>query len=195
MAFLDLSYPITNNIKEYPEDPKTELQYFKEADFEDSSTVSKLSISLHTGTHIDAPFHYFPKGKKITDYDISDFIGKGNILKLNEKVENTIEDIAIIKTGWSKYFGSDKYFFKNPYLTEEFSEKLIENNVKGIAIDTCSVDKYGENIIHKKLLKNDIWIVENIRNLEKLDRKSYLSYFIPIKINAEASLARAFIKI
>lgn len=195
MAFLDLSYPITNNIKEYPEDPKTELQYFKEADFEDSSTVSKLSISLHTGTHIDAPFHYFPKGKKITDYDISDFIGKGNILKLNEKVENTIEDIAIIKTGWSKYFGSDKYFFENPYLTEEFSEKLIENNVKGIAIDTCSVDKYGENIIHKKLLKNDIWIVENIRNLEKLDRKSYLSYFIPIKINAEASLARAFIKI
>lgn len=195
MAFLDLSYSITNNIKEYPEDPKTELQYFKEADFEDSSTVSKLSISLHTGTHIDAPFHYFPKGKKITDYDISDFIGKGNILKLNEKVENTIEDIAIIKTGWSKYFGSDKYFFENPYLTEEFSEKLIENNVKGIAIDTCSVDKYGENIIHKKLLKNDIWIVENIRNLEKLDRKSYLSYFIPIKINAEASLARAFIKI
>lgn len=70
----------------------------------------------------------------------------------------------------------------------------IEKNFKGIAIDTCSVDKYGKDTNHKKLLENNVWIVENITNCDNLNKTSYSSFFISLNIEAEASPVRAFLK-
>ena len=116
------------------------------------------------------------------------------ILVKNCNLKNSKEKIAIIITGWSKYFGSDKYFYENPYLSDELTELIIEKNFKGIAIDTCSVDKYGKDTNHKKLLENNVWIVENITNCDNLNKTSYSSFFIPLNIEAEASPVRAFLK-
>ena len=111
-----------------------------------------------------------------------------------QNLKNSKEKIAIIITGWSKYFSSDKYFYENPYLSDELTELIIEKNFKGIAIDTCSVDKYGKDTNHKKLLENNVWIVENITNCDNLNKTSYSSFFIPLNIEAEASPVRAFLK-
>lgn len=43
-------------------------------------------------------------------------------------------------------------------------------------------------------LKNEIWIVENIANLDKINKKEYNGYFIPLNIEAEASFVRAFLE-
>lgn len=199
MEYIDLTYTIKNNLPEYPGDPKTKLSYFIQ---EDDLTLFKLETGLHTGTHMDSPLHYIKNGKKISDLAMENFIGKASInyVKNRQKeisaknLKNTNEKIAIIITGWSKYFGSDKYFYENPYLSNELANLIIEKNIKGIAIDTCSVDKYGENTIHKKLLENNIWIVENITNCDNLSKTSYDSFFIPLNLNAEASPVRAFLK-
>ncbi|WP_299522608.1 cyclase family protein [uncultured Methanobrevibacter sp.] len=204
MEYIDLTHKIENNLQEYPGDPKTNLEYFKKADENDSCTLLKLETGLHTGTHMDSPFHYIPNGKKISQLPLENFIGKASvnyvkskskeILVKNCNLKNTTEKIAIIITGWGKYYGSDKYFYNNPYISNELAELIIEKNIKGIAIDTCSVDKYGENTIHKKLLKNNIWIVENIKNSNKINKNSYDSIFIPLNIDAEASPIRAILK-
>ena len=199
MEYIDLTHTIKNNLLEYPGDPKTKLSYFIQ---EDDLTLFKLETGLHTGTHMDSPLHYIKNGEKISDLALENFIGKASInyVKSRQKeisvknLKNSSEKIAIIITGWSKYFGSDKYFYENPYLSNELANLIIEKNIKGIAIDTCSVDKYGENTIHKKLLENNIWIVENITNCDNLSKTSYDSFFIPLNINAEASPVRAFLK-
>lgn len=201
MEYIDLTHTIKNSLQEYPGDPKTKLSYFIQ---EDDLTLFKLETGLHTGTHMDSPLHYIPNGKKISQLPLKNFIGKAsvNYVESNQKeisiencnLKNTKEKIAIIITGWNKYFGSDKYFYENPYLSNELANLIIEKNIKGIAIDTCSVDKYGENTIHKKLLENKIWIVENITNCNELNKTSYDSFFIPLNINAEASPVRAFLK-
>lgn len=193
MTLIDLTYPITNNIKEYPGDPKTKLKKIDN----DGCTLFQLTTGLHTGTHLDAPYHYLKNGSKISDLNLEDLVGKARIIESSERIINTskpLEEIVIINTRWSKYWGSDNYFIDYPYLSIEFVERLIEENVKGIAIDTCSVDKHDRNEIHKKLLKNNIWIVENIANSDKLKGKYYKSYFIPLNIEAEASPIRAFVK-
>ena len=199
MEYIDLTYTMKNNLPEYPGDPKTKLNYFIQ---EGDLTLFKLETGLHTGTHMDSPLHYIKNGEKISDLSLENFIGKTSInyVENNQKeisvknLKNSTEKIAIIITGWSKYFGSDKYFYENPYLSNELANLIIEKNIKGIAIDTCSVDKYGENTIHKKLLENNIWIVENITNCDNLSKTSYDSFFIPLNINAEASPVRAFLK-
>ena len=203
MKIIDLTYPLTNEIKEYPGDPKLEIKYFKKADKKDSCTLFEFKSGLHTGTHLDAPYHYIINGKKIKDFKIDSFIGTTTILKSDTHNEiklknlddtNNIQDIVIINTGWGNKWNSNDYFYDYPHISSELAEFLIENNIKGIAIDTCSVDKHDENKIHKMFLKNEIWIVENIANLDKINKKEYNGYFIPLNIEAEASFVRAFLE-
>ncbi|MCF0226598.1 MAG: cyclase family protein [Methanobrevibacter sp.] len=192
MTFIDLTHIIDNDIKEFPEDPKTEIKRLNI----DDCVLSSYSTSLHTGTHIDSPFHYF-YDKKISDYSVDSFIGITTVINTSQKIINStenLEEIVIINTGNSKYWGKDEYFMDYPYLSIDFAKRLVSENVKGVAIDTCSVDKIGENKIHNILLENNIWIAENINSYGKLNDKKYKGYFIPIKIKAEASQIRAFVK-
>ncbi|MDR1721587.1 MAG: cyclase family protein [Methanobrevibacter sp.] len=238
MTFIELTYTLKDNIQVFPDDPNFELKNISD---NDEYNLFKLSGGLHTGTHIDAPYHYIENGKKVFEIDLNSLIGKISIFKLNYidynnsnandnaiandngdtdsnnndvfknrlnkdisvkkeinlqdiTIPDKIENIIVFNTGWSKFWGQNDYFTDNFYLSEEMAYFLIENGVKGIAIDGPSVDKYGESNIHKLLLKNDIWIVENLRNLDKLDKNNYEGFFIPMKINAEASFLRAFVK-
>jgi len=207
--YIDLSHKMKDNMVVYPEDPKFTL---KDVSKDFNYSLFKISGSLHTGTHIDAPYHYIKNGKKVNDLSLDTLTGKASILKLKDnnfnknansdkiiKIEdietkNDLEKIVILNTGWYKHWGDECYFIKNPYISKQLANFLIENEVSGIAIDSCSVDKIGENKIHKKLLKNNVWIVENLNNTDRLIKEKYDSYFIPLKISSEASYIRAFVK-
>lgn len=206
MKFIDLTYTLKNNIEVYPEDPKFKINSIKKGTPEDSCSLYEVKGGLHSGTHIDSPYHYILNGKKVNDLQIDSLTGKSTVLTVqnleNSKeifikdtdYKNTLEKIVIIKTAWADNLSKKNYFYENPYISIELAKLLVEKNVSGVAIDTCSVDKYGESKIHKLLLKNNIWIVENLANTNKLVKNSYESYFIPMKINAEASFVRAFVK-
>jgi len=213
MSYIDLSHKLKNKIDVYPEDPEFNIMEISKK--EDSYFLSKISGGLHTGTHIDAPYHYISNGKKVSDLEINNLIGKAKIFKTNNeydecdeynmiinksikikdiKLKNPLEKIAILNTGWYNHWEKDSYFNESHYISKELAKFLIENEILGIAIDTASVDKIGENRIHKLFLKNNIWIVENLTNMDKLKKDSYYSYFIPMNIEAEASFVRAFVK-
>jgi len=227
--YIDLTHKLENNIPVYPGDPKFSLKDI--SDSKDDYSLFEIKGNLHTGTHIDAPYHYIKNGKKVNDLDINTLIGPASILKtkLNSELENNnnnnnrynnkididneiklanilninskdfinskgLEKIIILNTNSYHNWGEDSYFTNNPYLSKEVANFFIENEISGIAIDTCSVDKFGENTIHKRLLKNNIWIVENLRNLDKVKKSVHYSYFIPLNIDAEASYVRVLLE-
>ncbi|MDR0911461.1 MAG: cyclase family protein [Methanobrevibacter sp.] len=219
MKYIDLTRKLKNNILEYPGDPKFKLKAIndKNSDY----NLSKIETGLHIGTHIDAPYHYIENGKKINEIKLEKLIGKSTILNFKNKdkisKEINLEDlkivstniknskncktnknenlgeIAILKTGWSNNWKKENYFTENYYLSKDFANYLIENEINGICIDGPSVDKFENNKIHKLFLKNNIWIVENITNLNHLRKNSYFGYVIPLNIDAEASPVRVFL--
>ena len=219
MSFIDLSHTLKNDFKSYPGDPEFSLkEIFEEEEF----YLSKLECSLHTGTHIDAAMHYIKSGNTVNDIQLDSLIGPcdvlilkcglnddsstqdntnlKNILKNMEiKIENLeipqkgLEKIIILKTRWCDYFDSDDYFHNNPYLSMEFAKFIIENGVETLALDTPSPDKFGNSEIHKILLENDVNIIENLTNTRLLTKNKYNAYFIPLKIESEASFVRAFL--
>ncbi len=194
MTFIDLTYTLSSESLEFPGDPKTVLEHVPDSE----CNLSKLTTSLHTGTHIDSPYHYFENKEKIDEIDINNFIGKCSVIQCRDKTiksAESFEEIIIINTNGFKDYGSCDYFINFPYLSFEFAERLIDENVKGVCIDRCSVDKIGENRIHKILLENNIWIAENIANTQLLKNKTYTGFFIPMKIQAEAAPVRAFVKL
>ena len=201
IEIIDLTHKITQQTPKYNEDPKTKIKTEQKENYQ----ITTLQIGTHTGTHIDAPKHYLKNGKTINTKPLNELIGKGNILKTNTKnkeiklndIENPpekYEKITIIKTEWCKKWGKEEYFTKNPYPSEELIKHLLKNNVKIIGIDTPSIDPLNSDKNHKLLLKNNIYIVENLTNTEKLVKNKYEIYFIPLKLNTEASPIRAFAK-
>ncbi len=162
--------------------------------FEKVATIKKdgwnekrLSFNSHFSTHIDAPFHMLEHGKKLDDFPISRFIGRAIVLHAKGK---TIDldlsaakgfDFVFFLTGHTKKAAAKDFFTTNPVLSLATAKKLIAMNVKIIGIDSYTPDNYPYTI-HKLLFRNDIMIVENLINLEKLAGKSFTCYVMPLNL-------------
>jgi len=87
-----------------------------------------------------------------------------------------------------------KYFEEYPAFTEEFAQALVEAQVKMVGMDTPSPD-YAPYPIHKLLLSNDILIIENLTNLDKLLNKQCEIVALPINTETDGALARVIARV
>lgn len=200
MKYIDLSHDIKNGMPIYPGD--TEVKISKENDYEkDGYNLYSIYTSMHVGTHIDAPLHMVKGNKNISEYSVDRFMGNAVLLDVRGQKEIKIKDeyyrlikendIVLLFTGWDKLYGKEEYYISHPIVSEELAELLIKKKIKMIGIDMPSVDKNNFNI-HKKLFENDIFILENLTNLnELLYAEDLLIFAQPLKFEGEASLVRA----
>lgn len=81
--WIDISQPLNNDIATWPGD--TPFSYEVSWSKEDSGSVNvgKLTMSIHTGTHIDAPFHFDNDGNKVLDLDIHVYVGAARIIDVS----------------------------------------------------------------------------------------------------------------
>ena len=204
MKVIDLSHTINNNMSTYTKDEKLEVYNIASID-KDGYNENVLKICTHLGTHIDAPNHMINKGKTIDEYRVESFIGIAIIIDASmlnkigidilKKYEDKIKkcDFIIIKTGWDKYWGSKEYLKGFPTLTEEAAKWLCDFNIRGIGIDTISIDSFDsiDFEIHNIILSRGRLIIENLTNLDKVGDEFTL-VAMPLKIeNGDASPVRA----
>ncbi len=166
---------------------------------------SQLIMSAHTGTHIDVPAHFIPDGKNISQYSVGEFILPAQVINIRDKESikpNELEKIDI-KKGGALLFKTDNsisgrcrsgiFSEKFVYLSSEAADILIKKQVRLTGIDYISIEKFDNESfpVHKKLLGNNILILESI-NLEKISEGEYTLFCLPLKIkNCEASPVRA----
>ncbi|MTI66256.1 MAG: cyclase family protein [Firmicutes bacterium] len=207
MKVIDLTHTIHSNM---PVFPKTEPPVFKVSNThkKDGFMETKLSMYSHTGTHIDAPRHMLSKGSSLDELSIDRYIGKSTVLDFSKLDKEYIEindlskykekiakvEFIILKTGWSKYWGEKEYFLDFPSLSIEAANYLKEFNLKGIGIDTISIDKIDSEsfVVHKILLSKDILIIENLTNLDNINSEYFILSILPLKtLDADGSPVRA----
>jgi kynurenine formamidase len=200
MNIIDLSYPITTNMPVYPGDKEVEIVMEKTWET-DGYRLSFLTSSMHAGTHIDAPSHLSKSKLDMSDIHLSQCVGRGVLIDVRKRKSIDITDvqdsdiqegdIVIFLSGWSKHYGTQKYH-EHPVLSETLAEYLTMKKIKMIGLDmpSCDHDPYP---VHKILMKSGILIAENLCNcVSLLEVKTFDIYAIPLKIAAEASLARVF---
>ena len=191
MKIIDLSHPLTKETPHFPGDDPFELT---EEQFGDI-TISAISTSLHVGTHIDLPRHMMNDVKTVKDMDLDHFMGKAVVIDdINTDLDSSVQEgfCVLIRTGHSAYFHDAKYYQDYPEIPEDFMNQLIARKVKLIGLETPSPDKAPYRI-HQKLFKQGILIVENLAHLERLPMNEVFDFYaIPLKIDAEASMVRAF---
>jgi kynurenine formamidase len=165
-----------------------------------------LSFFTHTGTHIDVPAHIFSDGKSIDSFECNKFYGPGMIIEcacvsvINETLiteayyNGNKPDFLLFHTGWSDFWGNDKYFDGFPLLSDEAVILISRLPLKGIGIDAISIDAVGNNQLtnHKIILGSDMIIIENLCNLRQLIHKEFIFSALPLKIEgADGSPVRA----
>ncbi len=182
MKILDLTMFIDENTPVFPGDPKPEIKQVATIK-ENGWNEKKFSFNSHFSTHIDAPFHMLENGKKLDEFPLETFIGEAIVLELNKPNLDSIKpgDIVFFYTGHTTKAYSKEFFENNPVLSEETAQILVDKKVKIVGIDSFSPDNSPYEI-HKIFFRNNILIVENLVNLDKLINKRFRCYILPLKI-------------
>lgn len=213
MRIIDLTFTIQEGMNTYPVPwhPIVEISQMGRLGIENRET-HKITIGTHTGTHIDAPRHFFQDGKTVDEISLDVLIGPAYILDftkiyphleigisiLKEKLGDLSIERIIFRFDWDNYWGTKDYYLNHPFLSLEAAQLLVEKGVKLIAIDTPMPDNplHGsgnepDSPIHKYLLKNDVVIVEYLCNLKDIKSDKVQLIVLPLKIkDGDGSPAR-----
>lgn len=154
LEVIDLSHTIHNNIQIYPGDPAAPSISRGLTHEKDYCHVDVMRMGTHTGTHIDAPFHFLADGKKIDEIPADRFVGNGVLVNVSDKPDRGLIDVDDLKsyssdiskgdfvifyTGRDKFFGTEKYYL-HPYLSIESARFLLNLGVTLVAVDALNVD-------------------------------------------------------
>lgn len=185
--FFDLSQPVYDHCPGWPTYEPTIVKY--EAFYEqDKFNAEQIRLNSHTGTHLDAPFHFYPDGTTIDEMDVALFQGNAVIVDLRSVIQpkqgiaishlepyadKILPDtIVLFATGWgAKRSFDDEYQYDWPYLTGEAAQWLKEKGIKGVGIDALSMGGWYEGTgrpCHEALLSGGIWILEEINIPDEL---------------------------
>ena len=196
---LDITRIINDQIAIYPGDPPYKQKFHCKLP-QDELNFSSISMGVHTGTHVDAPFHFLETGKKITDIPLLQFQGPSLVIDLAEiPVEGEIRshhleqfdikprEIILFKTQ-NSYIPPIDFKPKKIILSPCGAKYLIEKETKAVGIDYLSI---GDIKVHKLLLEHEILIYENL-DLYNIIPQRYFFCGFPLKIEGvEGSPVRA----
>lgn len=207
MKIIDLSHPITEIMPYYPgtQPPCVEELSFIELN---GFAEKKISFLTHSGTHIDAPCHIIPDTKSVDKLPLENFLGKGAVINLSSINQKTIDignllpyqkviedtDFILLNTGWHHYWYDTRYFEDFPILSIETAKWLSDFSLKGIGIDTVSIDSLAAHSFpaHRIILGQGLAIIENLNNLDLLPESNFIFSCIPLPIkNGDGSPVRA----
>ena len=210
MKVIDLTLTISDNIPTFPGSPKPNFINWESIE-KDGYNLELLFLSTHTGTHIDAPYHFLEKGQKIHQIVTKRLVTEAILIKIRKDSDQSITktDIerfekkygeidngstVIFHTGWQKNLEKKSYFVKNPGLSKSAAKYLTSKKINLVGIDSPSIDlgKDDKFSVHHILAKNGILIVENLTNLDKIHSEKFHLIVAPLKLkNATGSPIRA----
>ena len=101
-------------------------------------------------------------------------------------------DFVLLLTGWDRHWGKPAYYQEWPYLSEELARRLAGAKLKGVGLDTPSLDGYNRKEAHDICAAADMINIENLTGLDQLPATVTRFQALPLKLqDTEASPVRA----
>ncbi|MFH1440637.1 MAG: cyclase family protein [Candidatus Omnitrophota bacterium] len=203
--WIDISLTISSGMVHWPGDPAVRVNRTKNMDKGDSNNVSLISMGSHTGTHMDAPCHFFSRGKSLDKMPLGAVIGPARVLGITDTKCITEQELKrcrikrgeriLFKTKNSSFWKSNVFQKDFVYITPEAAKYLSDAGVSVIGVDYLSVGSYKKDgaATHKTILGAGIWIIEGL-NLSGVKPGKYDLCCLPLKIlDSDGAPARAVI--
>lgn len=200
MKIYDVTAPIHSDMPVYKNKPEKKPSI--KTDTNGHVTESRISIDLHTGTHVDAPLHMFNEGETIETIDIKQLVRPVKVFDLTDAEENIsyddIKDLDIeendfvifkTKNSWDEGFN-----FEFIYVASDAAKHLAEKKIAGVAIDALGIERAQEgHPTHRTLMGNGVIIMEGLR-LKDIEPGQYFMVAAPLNVQkTDASPARVLL--
>ena len=210
MKIIDLTLTVSDKIPTFPGSPQPNFIPWENIK-EDGYNLEVLFLSSHTGTHMDAPYHFLEKGAKIHEISLEKLVSEAALIQCRksnnqsitkadiqkfEKKHGKIENFSsvIFYTGWQRNLQKKYYFTKNPGLSVSAAKYLATKKISLVGVDSPSIDlgKDSKFSVHQIFAKKGMLIVENLANLNKIKLPTFHLVILPLKLkNATGSPVRA----
>jgi arylformamidase len=207
MPLIDVSLRLSSRLPIYPGNPSFEITAVKRLTEGASSNVSSLQLGTHTGTHVDAPRHFFEDGPGVDDLPLDVLVGPARLVHFPGRpaigrADLESADLAgvsrlLIRTDnserWAAGAGFDPAFV---YLDEAGARFLVELGVRLVGVDYLSVERYKLSgaPTHHALLGNRVVVVEGL-DLSAAPPGEYELLCLPLRIaGGDAAPARVLLR-
>lgn len=199
---IDISWPISTATTGYKDKNVVaidELKHFAA----DGVRETKITLSSHTGTHVDAPSHFLRDGKTIDEIALERLYGEAKVLDLitvgdvitSEHLSPFVieeGDIVLLRTANSLREPTEKFDPHFIYLSADGAAYLAQRKIRAVGIDYLGIERnQPDHVTHKTLMQSDVVVIEGLR-LGHVADGVYTMICLPLKIiGTEGSPARA----
>ena len=170
--WLDVTIPLRPGMAVWPGDPEFEFAPLCRIENGDGCNTSRIAMATHTGTHVDAPWHFRPDGKKLHEIDPALFFGEALLLEVPDADCIHAEDLGplplppriLIKTRNTAYAVDGPFQENYAALAADAAQRLVDEGVRLAGVDYLSVAPFHQEgqSTHHILLGNGILVVEGL---------------------------------
>ena len=206
MKIYDISLTLTPGLVTWPGDPPTQLERFKKLEAGANNNASLLQMSVHSGTHVDAPYHFLPDGISAEALPLDVLIGEAQVVQLADAiglVTGGVLDQLDIKSGMQRlllrtrnsvFWTRALVEFQTDFvgISPDGAEWLVKRGFKLVGMDYLSVAPYQRSRpTHEILLKAGIIPLEGLQ-LQEVPAGIYQLVCLPLKLaGADSAPTRA----
>ncbi len=208
MKVHDITLTLEPGMVVWPGDPEVVLGRIKKIEDGANANVSTIAMGVHTGTHVDAPYHFLSDGDTVENLLLEVLIGRVKVVELDESVDeitrNVLESVnledgverVLFKTRNSKFLTDHSAGFKEDFVGIDAgaSELLVEKGVRLVGIDYLSIAPYKRSRpTHEVMLSAKMVIIEGV-DLSSVEPGDYTLYCLPLKLkDTEGAPARVIL--
>ncbi len=208
MKYHDITLTIQPGMTVWPDDPQVEL--YRKVKIEEGSEYngSVLNMSVHTGTHVDAPYHFLNDGNTVDKLPLEVLVGPVLVVELPDSVsridaqiveslflDQSVERI-LFKTRNSKFWLQTPGVFHPDFvaISADGAQALVAHGIKLVGIDYLSIAPFNNSReTHEKLLKAGLVLIEAV-DLSQVQPGKYTLVCLPLKLkDTDGSPARVIL--
>jgi arylformamidase len=155
--------------------------------------LSRLSLTTHTGTHVDAPAPFVEGGATVDQLALEILVGKARVVEIvaRERIDRKdleAQDLrddlrVLLKTRMSGQLQRSEFQSDHLYLTKDAAHYLAQAGLKLVGFDYLSVDRHGsvDFPTHAALLGAGVVLVEGL-DLSEVEPGEYDMTCLPLRI-------------
>jgi len=204
--YYDVTVPLSSAVPVFPGDPRFHMEFTHRIADGQPYNVARLTMGAHSGTHVDAPYHFLADGSTVDQLPLEILIGKCRVIDIGarDKIERTdleSQDLrddlrVLLKTRMSGQLRLREFQQDFVYLTPDAARYLAQAGIKLVGIDYLSVEKFGSEdfAAHHALLGAGVVIIEGL-DLSEVEAGEYDMTCLPLRVvGADGCPARVVLR-
>lgn len=196
MKIFDITIPLSNQTPVWEGDKEVIISRETQISEEEDYNVARVALNVHSGTHMDAPFHVMKDGRTVDQISLENLIGKAQVVRIGDEVDMIDAEVLkqshlekgikrfLFKTKNSNYWKEEPYKFCEDFvgLDSSAADYLVSVGARLAGIDWFSISPMSDLLNpHKILLGAGIVILENL-NLLDIQGGIYDLFCLPLKL-------------